>query len=91
MTASGSILRTGVGIGAYFLSIILILFAIRRRAAFMRGLEWVLRAAVGINVALFILMVMSGSSVIAELPERLWGSYRLDGWSADVVWVCASS
>lgn len=91
MTASGSILRTGVGIGAYFVSMGLLLFLVRRRAAFLRGLDWFLRAAVVINFALFLLMLMPESSLMGQLPERLWGTYRLDGWSADVVWVCAST
>ena len=51
----------------------------------------ILRTAVVINFALFLLMVMPESSLIGQLPEHLWGAYRFDGWSADVVWVCAST
>lgn len=60
----------------------------------MKALDRILRAVIAINFALLVLSFIpafSGRQHQAGFADDLWGSYRLDGWRADVVWVCAST
>jgi hypothetical protein len=67
------------------------------RARNAGGLElanWVLRAAVALDLFLFGLSVVPASSGIGPAPglaDRLWGNARLAGWRVDVVWMVCSS
>ena len=57
--------------------------------------DWLLSGLVAVNLALFVVMFVPAFSGIGGngpgVADRLWGNYRLAGWRADVVWVCAST
>jgi hypothetical protein len=99
--APDPILRAVVGItcALFFLAFILSFLVKEPRESgllpktrpYMTALDWILRGLLAINVALVVVTLMPESSGIRQLADRLWGNYRLDGWSADVVWVCAST
>ena len=60
----------------------------------MKALNWILRAVLAVNFALFVLSFIPAISGYGREPgvfDSLWGGYRLDGWRADVVWMCASA
>ena len=60
----------------------------------MKVLGWVLCSVIGVNFMFFVLTFVPAFSGIGPDPglaDRLWGSYRVGGWRADVVWVFASS
>ena len=62
-----------------------------RARPYLSTLGWILRFVMVINIVLAFLMLIPESSFLGGVPNRLWGDYRLDGWSADVVWTCAST
>jgi len=60
----------------------------------MRNFGWILRGLLAVDFALFVLTFIPAFSGIGQEPglaDRLLGNYRLGGWRADVVWMCASS
>ena len=60
----------------------------------MKTLDWILRVVLAIDFALFILSFIPAFSGVGREPgvaDRLWGDLRIEGWRADVVWVCAST
>ena len=60
----------------------------------MSATDWVLRGVPAVNFTLFLLSFIPAFSGIGPEPgvaDRLWGNYRLAGWRADVVWMCAST
>jgi len=60
----------------------------------MRIFGWILRVFLAVDFALLFLTFIpafSGLGAAPGLADRLWGKYRLGGWRADIVWVCASS
>jgi len=60
----------------------------------VRVLGRILLSVLAVNFALFILSFIPQFSGIGSEPglfDRLWGNYRLAGWRADVVWICAST
>lgn len=60
----------------------------------MRFFGWILRGFLAVDFALFVLTFVPAFSGIGPEPglaDRLLGNYRLAGWRADVVWMCASS
>jgi hypothetical protein len=60
----------------------------------MKLVAWVICAVIAVNFILFVLTFIpafSGIGVQSGLADRLWGTYRYEGWRVDVVWVFASS
>lgn len=60
----------------------------------MKVLGRVLCSGIAVNFILFVLTFIPAFSGIGPKPglaDRLWDSYRVGGWRADIVWVVASS
>jgi hypothetical protein len=60
----------------------------------MKFFGWILRGFLAVDFAFFVLSFVPAFSGIGPKPgiaDRLLGNYRLGGWRADVVWMCASS
>jgi hypothetical protein len=60
----------------------------------MNASDWVLRGILAVNFLLLVLSFIpafSGYGPEPGMADRLWGNYRLDGWRADVVWMCLST
>ena len=65
-----------------------------RLSPYMTPLDLTLRGVLLVNFALFILSFIpafSGFGHELGLADRLWGVYRVDGWRADVAWMCTST
>lgn len=61
----------------------------------MKALDRIVRGVLVINFLLFILSFIPAWSGIGQrqpgFSDRLWGAHLLYGWSADFLWVCAST
>lgn len=65
-----------------------------RHADSLEPADWALRAIIGVNLLLFVLSFVPAVSGIGPEPglaDRFWGSARVAGWRADVVWMVGSS